>query len=126
VEVVRRAYDAFRRRDLEKFLSCIAREVEFQSHVLEVEGVYRGHEGARAWWNGVLDVFPDWRPEVVDAREVGGRVVVRARAEGRGTGSGIALQRDIWQVAEVHNGQITSWAFFRTEQEALAAVGLRE
>jgi ketosteroid isomerase-like protein len=124
VTVVRRTYEAFRRRDLETFLGCVDPEVEFRSLVLEVEGVYRGHEGARSWWNGVLAVFPDWRPEVLDAREVNGHVVVRARAEGSGTGSGIASQRDIWQVADVRNARIASWTFFRTEQEALEAVGL--
>jgi len=123
-EVVRRSYEAFRRRDLDAFLDCIDPEVEFSSLVLEVEGVYRGHEGARSWWNGVLGVFPDWMPEVADAREIGAQVLVRTRAEGSGTGSGVALQRDFWQVAEVRDGRITSWAFFRTQEEALEAAGL--
>src|SRR5262245_9143817 len=80
--------------------------------------------GRYRWWNGVLAVFPEWRPEVADVREVNGRVVVRARPEGSGTGSGIALQRDIGQVRDVRDARITSRAFFRTEQEALEAAGL--
>jgi ketosteroid isomerase-like protein len=126
VEVVRDTFDAFRRRDLQAFLSRIDPEVEFRSLVLEVEGVYHGHEGVRSWWESVLAVFPDWSPEVVDAREVGGRVVARVRAEGSGTGSGIVLERDFWEVADVRDGRVTSWAFFRTEQEALDAMGLSE
>jgi hypothetical protein len=53
-------------------------------------------------------------------------VVARVQAEGRGTGSGIALERDIWQVADVRGGRITSSAFFRTEQEALEAAALSD
>ena len=46
VEVVRRAYDAIRRRDLHAFLDLIHPDVEATSRVLEVEGaVYRGREG---------------------------------------------------------------------------------
>jgi hypothetical protein len=48
-------------------------------------------------------------------------VVLRVLAEGAGTGSGIDLDRVIWQVAEVSDGRMKSWRFFRTEDEALAA-----
>jgi ketosteroid isomerase-like protein len=126
MEVVRAAFEAFRRRDLDAFLSCFDPEVEYRSLVLEVEGVYRGHEGMRSWWDSVLTVFPDWNPQVEDSRDLGQRVVSRARAEGHGTGSGIPLERDIWHVAEIRDGRITSSAFFRTEHEALEAAGLRE
>ena len=116
IEVVRGSHEAFRRRDFDAFV-----DIEFSSLVLEVEGTYRGHDGIRSWWNDILAVFPDWQPQVEDAREVGGRVVLRVRAEGSGTGSGIDVDRDIWQVAEVRDGRLTAWRFFRSEDEALAA-----
>jgi hypothetical protein len=96
-------------------------DIEFTSLILEVEGTYRGHDGIRSWWKDILAVFPDWQPQVEDAREVGGRVVLRVRAEGAGTGSGIDVDRVIWQVAEVRDGRLKAWKFFRTEEEALAA-----
>jgi ketosteroid isomerase-like protein len=126
VETLRGSYDAFRRRDLEAFLSYMDRDVEFKSLVLEVEGAYHGHDGVRSWWESVLAVFPDWSPTVENAEEVGDRLVVRVRAEGRGTGSGIVSERDIWQVADVRDGRLKSWTFFRTRQEALEAVGLSD
>src|SRR5215218_3398260 len=116
VDVLRGSYDAFRRRDLRAFLSYMDRDVEFKSLVLEVEGAYHGHEGVRSWWESVLAVFPDWSQTIEDAEEVGDRLLVRVRTEGRGTGSGIVLERDIWQVADVRNGRLKSWAFFRTRQ----------
>jgi ketosteroid isomerase-like protein len=125
IDVVRESHEAFRRRDLDAFMTYMDPEVEFRSLVLEIEGLYRGHEGVRSWWENVLAVFPDWSPRIEDAREVGDRVVARVRAEGSGTGSGISLERDIWQVAQVQGGRLRSWAFFRTEQEALESVALR-
>ena len=122
VGTVRSSYEAFHRRDLEEFLSYHDPAVEFKSLVLEVEGVYHGHEGMRAWWETVVDVFPDWMPQIEDAREAGDRVLLRVRVEGHDTGTGIDLDRHAWNVVEVHDGRITSSAFFRTEEEALEAI----
>ena len=120
---VLRSYEAFAKRDLEEFLSYHDPEVEFRSLILEVEGVvYRGHDGLRSWWESVVDVFPDWTPQADDARELGDRVLLRVRVEGSGTGSGIDVERHVWNVVEVHDGRITSSAFFRTEPEALEAI----
>jgi ketosteroid isomerase-like protein len=126
VDAVVSTFEAFQRRDLDAFLGCFDPEVEYRSLVLEVEGVYRGHEGMRRWWEGVLTVFPDWSPRIEDSRELGGRVLSRVRAEGPGTGSGISRERDIWHLAEVRDGRLRWSAFFRTEDEAVEAAGLRE
>jgi len=120
-EVVRGSHEAFRRRDFDAFVEFMDPDIEFTSLILEVEGTYRGHDGIRSWGKDILAVFPDWQPQVEDAREVGGRVVLRVRAEGAGTGSGIDVDRVIWQVAEVRDGRLKAWKFFRTEEEALAA-----
>ena len=124
IDLLRDSHEAFRRRDLDAFVGYMHPDVEFTSLVLEVEGTYRGHEGVRSWWDNILGVFPDWQPWVEDAREVGDRVVLRIRAEGPGTGSGINVDRDIWEVADVRNGRLRSWKFFRTEREALEAAAL--
>jgi len=121
IDVVRDSHEAFRRRDFDAFIEYMDPDIEFTSLILEVEGTYRGHDGIRSWWNDILAVFPDWQPQAEDAREVGGRVVLRVRAEGAGTGSGIDVDRVIWQVAEVRDGRLRAWKFFRTEDEALAA-----
>jgi ketosteroid isomerase-like protein len=121
IEVVRGTFDAFQARDLDAFLNHMDPEVEYRSLVLEVEGAYHGHDGIRSWWQSVLSVFPEWSPRIEEAREVGNRVVARVRAEGHGTGSGIALERDIWHVAEVRDGRLRWSAFYRTEEEALEA-----
>jgi ketosteroid isomerase-like protein len=125
IDIVCESHDAFRNRELDRWLGYLHPEVEFTSLVLELEGVHRGHQGAREWWENVVAVFPDWRPRVVDAREVSDRILVQVRVEGTGTGSGIELERDFWQIAEVEDGLLRSWSFFRTEREALEAIAGR-
>ena len=71
----------------------------------------------------MLTVFPDWKPQLEDTRDLGQRVLSRVRAEGHGTGSGIPFERDIWHVAEIRDGRIKSSAFFRTEHEASTPPG---
>jgi ketosteroid isomerase-like protein len=126
VDAVRSTFEAFQKRDLDAFLDCFDPDVEYRSLVLEVEGTYRGREGMRRWWDGLLDVFPDWNPQIVDSREVGRCVVSRVRAEGRGTGSGISRDKDIWHVAQVRDGRLWWSVFLRTEAEALEVARLRE
>ena len=126
IDLVRDSHEAFRRRDFDAFLDYMDPEIEFTSLVLEVEGTYRGHDGIRAWWDDILAVFPDWQPQVEDARELCGHVVLRVRAEGAGTGSGIDVDRTIWQVAEVRDGRLRAWKFFRTEHEALVAAAAED
>jgi ketosteroid isomerase-like protein len=125
IDLVCDSHDAFRNRELDRWLGYLDPEVEFTSLVLEIEGAYRGHEGARSWWESVVAVFPDWSPRVVEAREVGDRILVQVRAEGSGTGSGIHLERDSWQIAHVEDGRIKSWRFYRSEQEAVVAAAVR-
>jgi hypothetical protein len=121
IDAVCGSHEAFRRRDLGAFLGYMDPDIEFTSLVLEVEGTYGGHDGIRSWWDDILAVFPDWQPQVEDARQIGERVLLKVRAEGSGTGSGIDADRVIWQVAEVRDGRLKAWSFFRTEDEALAA-----
>ena len=52
VELVYQFIDAFNRRDLDSFLVLCDTDVEYFSHVVELEGggPYRGHTGIRRWW----------------------------------------------------------------------------
>jgi ketosteroid isomerase-like protein len=126
VEVVQRAYEAMWRDDVDEFLDYVDSDVEWDSLVMEVEGTFRGHEGVREWFRSLRAAFPDWNPTVGEVREFGAHVVVHARGEGSGASSGVDIASDLWQAAEIRDGRIVWYASFRTEGEALEAVGLRE
>jgi len=126
VLLAHRTYAALQRGDFDEFLSYFDPQVEFRSLVLEMEGVFRGHEGVRQWWAGLRGAFPDWNPSLVEVRDLDDRVLIHASATGKGAASGVGIQTDLWQLVEVRNGRVVWYAAFRTEAEALEAAGLRE
>lgn len=123
VDVAYRGYEALRANDLDRFLGYVDPEVEWHSLVLEIEGVFHGHEGVREWWTGLRSVFPDWQPSIVEVRDLGEHVIIHARALGSGAGSGVGIDDDFWQVARFREGRIVWYRAVRTEREALEAAG---
>jgi ketosteroid isomerase-like protein len=127
VELTRRAYEAFNRRDLEAFLAFVDPEVEFTTRYLEMEGdaSYRGHDGVRDWWRTLLGIFPDCL-EVLEVRDLGDKVIAPLRIRGHGLESGVPFEEMLWQVGEWHGGKVTWWRNCGSEAEALEAAGLSE
>ncbi len=112
-------------REICRFLALVHEDVEFTSLVAEAEGTtFRGHEGVRVWWETVRGAFEDPRWEVLDVRGSGERGVTKFHMAG--TLAGVQVGQTMWQAANLRDGKLTWWAFFRTEREALEAVGLEE
>ena len=119
------AFDALNRGDLDGYLSLVHPEAEFTSMIAEAEGeTFRGHDGARRWWKSVRATFTEvhWDYDLVQAR--GDRGVAMLRIQG--TLSGIEVAQTMWQAIVLQDGKAVWWGFFRTEAEALEAVGLSE
>ena len=64
----------------------------------------------------------NWDYDLVQAR--GDRGVAMLRIQG--TLSGIEVVQTMWQAIVLRDGKGVWWGFFRTEDEALEAVGLSE
>jgi ketosteroid isomerase-like protein len=128
VEIVRRGFDAFNGRDLDAFLALFDPDVEFTAYAMQLEGgdPYRGHEGIRAWWENILAVYPDFRAEIDDVRDVGDLTITRLRIHGRGVESDAPMDQEVWQVVRIREGQGIFLRFFSSEAEALEAVGMVE
>ena len=124
VEIVRALNDAIRRGDLDGFLALVHPEIEFQSLVAEAEGLtLRGHEGIREWWDSVirsLAIRPT--PEKLESFRDRGimRFTITATVED------VEVPQKQWMAWRVRDGLLIWWATFRTEAEALEAVGLSE
>jgi hypothetical protein len=43
-----------------------------------------------------------------------------------GTLGGVPVTQSVWQASTLRDGKVSWWGFFRTEGEALVAVGARE
>jgi ketosteroid isomerase-like protein len=119
------AYDALNAQDLDAFLAVIAEDVEFTSMVAEAEGTtYRGHDGVRVWWESVRGAFDEVRWELLDTRGTPERAVTRLRMAGRL--GGVPVEQVMWQAVRAREGKATWWGLFRSEPEAMEAVGLSQ
>jgi ketosteroid isomerase-like protein len=125
VELARRGYDAFNRRDLEAFLALMDPDVQGTSILVAIEGDQRGRDGIRRWWKNLLDVFPDFLMKPVEIRGVGNVTVAELRNRGRGTGSETPVEITLWNVAEWRDEKVVWWSSYETEAEALEAAQLR-
>jgi ketosteroid isomerase-like protein len=128
VELIQQGLDAFNRRDLDAFLALCDPDVEFISYLAQVEGgePYRGHDGVREWWERLHAVFPDFRLEVEEVRDLGGLGIARWRTHATGVESDAPIEQTVWQVGEYRDGKAIKWRFFGSEEEALEAAGLSE
>ncbi|MBA2342892.1 MAG: nuclear transport factor 2 family protein [Thermoleophilaceae bacterium] len=122
VEIAREAFDAVGRGDLDGFLALIDPGVEFTSLITEADRrSYSGHDGVRDWFTEVRQTFEDFEAGPEEIREVGDRLIVRLRV--RGTVAGVRIEQAMWQAVRLRDQRIASWDVFRTEGEALEAVG---
>ena len=117
------AAEALNAGDVDAFVALVHPEVEFKSMVAEMEDeTFRGHDGVRRWWASVHDAFdsPTWVYE--DLVPDVDRGVAKLRIEG--TLGGVELSQTMWQAIVTRDGLAVWWRFFRSEREALEAVGL--
>ena len=126
VEIVRRVIDAYNRRDVAAILAVCDEDVSCFSVVAPVEGPYRGHDGLRQYFEGVVGGWERMLIEEPDFRDAGAYVVVLYRLSMRGRGSGVELAQDGGSTFEFRDGRIVEWRSYLTGQEALKAAGLRE
>jgi ketosteroid isomerase-like protein len=123
--VAETAFGALNAGDLEGFAAVATEDVEFTSMIAEVEGTtFRGHAGIRTWWKTVVEAFGEVHWEVLDVRGPGDRGVAHVRMDG--TLGGVPLNLRMWLAARLSGGKVTWWSWYRTEREALEAVGLSE
>ncbi len=61
IDAVRRANDAFNRRDLDGFFALMDPAIEFMPYERALQGgdPYRGHSGVREWWEDSFAVIPN-------------------------------------------------------------------
>jgi ketosteroid isomerase-like protein len=126
VELYYRVVDAFNRRNLDAFLALVDDDIEAIPRIGPVEGVYQGKDGVRRWWTDLLDAFPDFAIEVVEARDLGAAIFAALRSSGHGVESETPFEARLWHVTRWRSGKLIWWRSFASQKEALEAAGLRE
>ena len=128
VEVFERAVVAFNARDVDGFVECVAPNVEWLPVMGAVEGggSFRGHEGVRAYMQGLRDAWEKLDISIDGLRDVGERVLLLGHMTGRGEGSGIQIDQVLAIVADFRDGKMFRLKSYFDQAEALKAVGLEE
>jgi ketosteroid isomerase-like protein len=94
VEIVKRALDAYNRRDVDAFVEFAAPDFEwFTSTVGAVEGgSFRGREGIETYFREIHDIWQEVRALAEEFRDLGERVLVLGRcARGMTSSSGVQV-----------------------------------
>lgn len=128
VEIIRRAFQAFNERDVERMLAGWADDVEMRlvGGFADLMGAeFRGHEGVRRWFKEWVENV-DVRVEIEEIHDAGDRVVVIARAVGAGEVSGAPVALRGGQIYTFRDGLVIAVDNYYEASEALEAAGLRE
>ena len=126
VELTRRGVQAFNDRDLDALLALLDDDVEIIPILAAMEGGFRGHDGVRRWWAGLIGSFPEIDIEVLEVRDLGDVTVAGWRVSGRGAESDTPFDATVWQVHQWRGGKCVRWHAYPSKLEALEAVGLSE
>jgi ketosteroid isomerase-like protein len=128
IELVHQVTAAINRHDIDAVLALTDPDGEFIPRLTEVDGggSYRGHDGVRSWWENLFGVWPDFKSEVEEVRDLGDVTVARVRMSGQGIASEVATDQTSWVVNEWRDGKAIWMRVFQSETEALEAAGLRE
>jgi uncharacterized protein len=129
VEIVRNAFAAFERGDIEGVLRLCDEDIVI-TQPPDLPGVSPEQRGHR----GVLEALAIW-PEQWDEYRIellrvdpapGGKVFVAQRSSGRGKQSGVEVDMDFSFVFTIREEKISEWRLFMQEEQAVEAAGLSE
>jgi uncharacterized protein len=130
VQVVRRVFAAFVRRDVDAALEVMSPEVEFTAPetqaLVEKEISYHGHDGIREYFTDVSRVWEELEVSLHEYHELGeGRVLLVGRVRARGTRHQLVDEPAQW-AWRIEDGLIVWGRVFTDREEAARAVGLVE
>jgi len=127
VEIVKAAWRALNRGDIDALLTFHTDDVDFRppSHLLDGT-VFHGHAGVRAWWDRVTDVWSELEGSPSLLAAGGAQVVMSIDIRLVGRESGVPVNQVFVNIYTLRDGKIAASTAFRSEREALEAAGLAE
>jgi len=128
VEIAKKVVDAFNRRDVEGFFALAASDFDwYPAMAATVEGSgYRGRDGIEKFLVDIGDAWGEYRLVPNEFRDLGDRVLVLGRVEGRGRGSGVPVSTPWGVVYDFRDGKVSRAHAFFDHAEALRAAGLAD
>ena len=114
-------FDSYNARDPERWVALCTPDCEWHPFLTaRVEGDpgYHGHNGMRAWFEDVDEMFSEMHAEMTDFREVGGRLLVFGSMTATGRGSGAEVSSDVAWLMELKGDLLKRGWAYDSHQEA--------
>jgi ketosteroid isomerase-like protein len=127
LEMIQRAFESYGQGDAATILQMTDPEVVVYAQAgLAQAGTYQGRESMAQYMRDWEDAWEEMEYEPEDWLEDDDAVIVIVRYQGRGKGSGIAVDdRFVWRF-EISGDRITAWGIYASKDAALEAAGLSE
>jgi ketosteroid isomerase-like protein len=125
LEIVRRIWEAWDRRDNDAALALYDTSIEATSFAEVVgakgggTGTYHGLEGLGRWMRDFSELFEDFIASPEEFTDAGDWVLVRVRMSGRGKRSGAPSELVFWNAYKVRHGRVVRLESHREEADAL-------
>jgi ketosteroid isomerase-like protein len=120
LRVIHAALDAYFRGDMPAMLELIDPNVVVTQLPDQPDSqTFRGQEGLLRGMTEWIGEWEDYSFEVRGMRDFGDNVVVSGVQRGRGQGSGIQVEADVYFVFTLRGGRVVRWQMFQSEQQAL-------
>jgi ketosteroid isomerase-like protein len=126
VEIAKRGLDAYNRRDVAAFLATATDDYKTVSTLPDAGADFEGREGLERYFQEVADTWEEWHVIAEDFRDLGDRVVMLGRVEGRGRGSGAPVVTPAASISYFRDGKVYLVRLYLDHREALRAAGLTE
>ena len=128
VEIVMRAFDAFRANDIEAWLATMSADIKVFPNPREpgAQSSYEGREGVLEYLRNWYAAWDEYLVEPTRFIDAGEYVVVAVSERGTAKQGGITLEQEFSHVLRLRQGQTVEWRMFGPLAEALEAVGLSE
>jgi uncharacterized protein len=126
-DAMRRGYEALNRRDFTTMVESFDPDVEWHdAPQLPGSGVYRGPERIVAEIESFLEIWEEFRIELVEVIPAGDRLVAVAGFRVRGRGSKLPLEGTVAHVWTWRDGKVVQMQAFMSREEALEALRAEE
>ncbi|HTY97679.1 MAG TPA: nuclear transport factor 2 family protein [Solirubrobacteraceae bacterium] len=127
VDVVRRAIEAFSRKDAGAFAELTAPDFEWKVGLAAVEGeVFFGREGVDTYFERLRGAWSEFLFVVEEYRDGGDTVVALGNLRGFGRGGGVPVESPVGTVFDLRGGRIWRMRSYLDHDEAIVIADLQE
>ena len=122
VDKARAFIDAYNRRDFDAAVESFDPDIDWVLPAHQSSDSGRGPDEVRRFWEGLDETFEELRLEPQEFVDDGDQVATRLRYYGRGKGSGIVVEGELYhQVVTFRNGRMVRIEYFTDWDQALEA-----